>query len=110
MTTATTDTDALRAAEQCIADFIEAYSRDCAKVVLDLAVKSLRDDALPKLRERLKYRDDMAAKVSACREAGWFNLNIETKGKNAGRLYGIPPHEPTAAFVGHAFVDDWSDK
>jgi hypothetical protein len=41
---------ALEAAEQCIVDFLEAYKRDCTMLVLDLAVQSLRDDALPKVR------------------------------------------------------------
>lgn len=37
---------ACKAAQQCIVDFIELYKRDGAKLVLDEAVKSLRDDAL----------------------------------------------------------------
>lgn len=45
---------ALEAAEQCIADFIEVYKRDCARVVYDEAVKSLRSDALVKIRKALK--------------------------------------------------------
>lgn len=48
---------ALEAAQQCIVDFLEAYKRDCAMVVMDLAVQSLRNDALPKIKAALRSRD-----------------------------------------------------
>lgn len=38
------------AAEQCIADFIEVYTRGASMVVLDEAVKSLKNDALKAVR------------------------------------------------------------
>lgn len=37
---------ACQAAEQCITDLVEVYGRGCSMLVLDEAVKSLRDDAL----------------------------------------------------------------
>lgn len=37
---------ALRANEQCIADFVEMYKRGCSNIVMDEAVKSLKNDAL----------------------------------------------------------------
>ena len=42
--------EADEAAVQCIVDFLECYKCDCARVVMDEAVKSLKNDALPKLR------------------------------------------------------------
>ena len=49
---------ALRAAEQCIEDFLEAYRRDCARLVLDEAAKSLRDDALKRVKAALRMNDE----------------------------------------------------
>jgi hypothetical protein len=45
---------ALQAAEQCMADFIEVYKRGASMVVFDEAVKSMRSDALAKVRAALK--------------------------------------------------------
>lgn len=42
--------EADEAAIQCIVDFLECYKNDCARIVMDEAVKSLKNDALPKLR------------------------------------------------------------
>jgi hypothetical protein len=36
---------------ECIEDFIELYKRDCALIVLDQSVMSLRDDALCQARK-----------------------------------------------------------
>lgn len=44
---------ACRASEQCIVDFLEVYKRGAAMLVLDEAVKSLRDDALRSVRKAL---------------------------------------------------------
>lgn len=45
--------EADEAALQCITDFLECYKNDCARVVMDEAVKSLQNDALLKLRASL---------------------------------------------------------
>jgi hypothetical protein len=39
---------ACEATAQCITDFLELYKRGCSNIVMDEAVKSLRDDALAK--------------------------------------------------------------
>ncbi len=39
--------EALKAAQQCITDFLDVYGRGCSMLVLDEAAKSLRNDALP---------------------------------------------------------------
>lgn len=41
------------AAQQCITDLVEVYARGAALVVLDEAVKSLRSDALAKIRSAI---------------------------------------------------------
>lgn len=51
---------ALEAAEQCIVDFIEVYKRGCSMQTLDLAVGSLKTDALPKIRAALRARTNDA--------------------------------------------------
>lgn len=45
--------EALEATQQCITDFLALYGRGCALIVLDEAVKSLRDDALVQVRAAL---------------------------------------------------------
>jgi hypothetical protein len=42
--------EACEAAQQCIQDLLDVYSRGCSMLVLDEAVKSLRDDALRKMK------------------------------------------------------------
>ncbi len=49
---------ALLAAQQCIRDMVEAYRNDCARFVLDEAVKSLRDDAGKLVDAALKKATD----------------------------------------------------
>lgn len=49
--------EALEAAQQCITDFIDVYKRGCSLLILDEAVKSLRDDALRKIKKVLEHRD-----------------------------------------------------
>lgn len=58
--TAETDLlNACRAAEQCIVDFLDAYTRQVSFVVLDQAVLSLRYDALPRVRRALRRADEL---------------------------------------------------
>lgn len=45
--------EALKASQQCITDFLDVYGRGCSMLVLDEAVKSLRDDALRLVRRAL---------------------------------------------------------
>lgn len=42
---------ACQAAEQCITDLFDVYGRGCSMLVLDEAVKSLRDDALKLIKQ-----------------------------------------------------------
>lgn len=51
------------AAIQCIVDFLECYKNDCARVVMDEAVKSLKNDALPKLRAAIAKSEGELAKT-----------------------------------------------
>lgn len=52
---------ALRASEQCIEDFLDVYKRGCSMLVLDEAVKSLRDDALRRVKVALQLRVEAAS-------------------------------------------------
>lgn len=45
--------EALKASQQCITDFLDVYGCGCSMLVLDDAVKSLRDDALRLVRRAL---------------------------------------------------------
>lgn len=49
---------ACEATEQCIVDFIDVYKRGCSMLILDEAVKSLRDDALRLVRKALAEATD----------------------------------------------------
>lgn len=46
--------EALRASEQCIEDFLDVYKRGCSMLVMDEAVKDLRDDALRSVKAALR--------------------------------------------------------
>ena len=52
---------ALEAADQCIADMVDVYGRHCSMLVLDEAVKSLRDDAGKKVKLALRSLEAKAA-------------------------------------------------
>lgn len=58
------NSEALKASQQCIADFLDVYGRGCSMLVLDEAVKSLRDDALPLVKRCL-------TKIETRSEQGW---------------------------------------
>lgn len=45
---------ACEAAEQCIADFLDVYTRGCSMQVLDLAVRDLKVDALRRIKAALE--------------------------------------------------------
>jgi hypothetical protein len=45
--------EACEAAQQCIEDLLDVYTHGCSMLVLDEAVKSLRDDALRKIKAAL---------------------------------------------------------
>lgn len=52
--------EALKAAQQCITDFLDVYGRGCSVLVLDQAAKSLKNDAL-KLVNRCLAKPELEA-------------------------------------------------
>ncbi len=52
--------EALKAAQQCITDFLDVYGRGCSVLVLDEAAKSLKNDAL-KLVNRCLAKPELEA-------------------------------------------------
>jgi hypothetical protein len=52
--------EALKAAHQCITDFLDVYGRGCSVLVLDQAAKSLKNDAL-KLVNRCLAKPELEA-------------------------------------------------
>lgn len=50
--------EASKASKQCITDFIEIYKRGASNIVMDEAVKSLRDDALKLVRAAIKQVEE----------------------------------------------------
>lgn len=70
---------ALEAAEQCITDLLEVYTRGCSMQTLDLAVGELKRDALPLIRAALRDLDPVrvdAAGKWAAETAQRINPNI----------------------------------
>lgn len=55
--------EALKAAQQCITDFLDVYGRGCSVLVLDEAAKSLKHDAL-KLVDRCLAKPKLEAAQS----------------------------------------------
>ena len=45
---------ACEAAQQCITDFLDVYTRGCSMQVLDLAVRDLKVDALRRIKAALE--------------------------------------------------------
>lgn len=58
--------EALKASQQCITDFLDVYGRHCSMLILDEAVKSLRNDAL-RLVNKCLSKDDGELYAEGCK-------------------------------------------
>ena len=70
--------DALKAAKQCIEDAVDVYSRGGSMIILDEAMRSLKYDALPRIKAALELFEDQRAE----RGEGIIHTAIEAEDAN----------------------------
>ena len=70
--------DALESAKQCIEDAVDVYSRGGSMIILDEAMRSLKYDALPRIKAALELFEDQRAE----RGEGIIHTAIEAEDAN----------------------------